>query len=414
MKMDVEWFEPIGEFEINWQERGAEWVRRIQAISGHSGATGYGERGFGRPSLIEVRPNGSENDDPRLLVIPHDGGTVTVGLAGNSSEFDGEVASYWLQVTEQATAELEAPATPHKWTALIGQRPSKIATQTIKLASPGRAPDMQLTSSENELWEPVSHAASSLNSWTVSVSIPIRMHGSTSAHTWDSAQKRAAGNLNRLVALLSLAWDVTVDVREHPTPLEWGEHQTPRYPAWAKHVPEDPPPLTNVASVNVPQWIDAAWKKLRTHKKLDSAISMHMEGLRIEDDHPSLALVAFVSCVEVISLMIYREDRCTECRGHTKIADKFRETLRLVTEEAEAEYLHHVYDDRSRTVHNGRLHGGELMPGFNNLSIFPLPPEFEFQHGILSRMKSASRKLLLMALRDELPRARIRFGQAES
>ncbi|MGW0942808.1 hypothetical protein ACWD4O_09645 [Streptomyces sp. NPDC002623] len=410
MSMNAEWVESVGNFEVPWQESGAEWLQKMAEISGYSGSVGYVEEGgFGGPSIIELRPDGSKSANPKVLIIPHEDETVTVALAGIGCEPDEATRTHWLNVGNQATSALGTPDKSYMWVALIGEKPSKAAGQTIKLGKVSRVQGMKLTSSEVELWEPVISVVASLESSNVSASIPIRVQGTCSARTWQHARRKAAGDLSRLVAVLSLDWNVCIDVRESPRLAESGVHyETPSSPFWAKKVFADPPVIDQVSIVSVPPWIDGAWKKLNKNRKLDSALAMHMEGLRLTEDHPSLALVAFVSCVEVISLMIYRDDRCPECKAYTRISDKFRETLKRVTTEAEANYLHRVYNDRSRTVHNGRLHGGETRPGIFEIGLL-MSPEAEFVWEIVWRMQAASRKLLLSALQDQLPPGRIHF-----
>ncbi|WP_406409859.1 hypothetical protein OG923_14250 [Streptomyces halstedii] len=181
----------------------------------------------------------------------------------------------------------------------------------------------------------------------------------------------------------------------------------------SKDIVTDPPEISQVKTVEVPSWVNAAWKKLNTHKKLESAISMYMEGLRMEIDHPSMALVSFVSAIEVVSLMVFHPNRCSECGNYMEISRRFRATLALVAGDTTAEYLRPAYDSRSRTVHRGALYGGELIPGVSPFSMFMVSPESEFQIGMVRGIRSAARSLLLMAVQGTLPvRSRLRSPQS--
>ncbi|MET7585182.1 hypothetical protein [Streptomyces microflavus] len=410
MGIEADWVVPVGVFEIDWLENGDEWLQKIREISDYSGYVGYTEEGFpGRPVVIELRPDGSQSGNPKVLVIPHENNTVTVALADTFPEANRSTRDYWEDVAQQATSALNIPATTYKWVALIGEKPSQSAGGTIKLAETSQALGMRLTPSETALWEPVINTVSSLSVEHVSVSFPISVHGKSTARTWQHARKHASGELSRLAAILALDWNIDIDVRERPSLVpNWPPVSTPQYPYWAKEIPESPPEITEFSTVAVPDWIGDARKKLTNSRKLDFAVAMHMEGIRISENHPSLALVSFVSCIEAISLMIYREDKCSNCSGYTRIAEKFRETLKKVTTDAEASYLHRVYNDRSRTVHGGRLHGGELGLGIRDFGVSS-SPETEFAWEIVRRMKSVSRKLLLLALQNQLPQSRIRL-----
>ncbi|MFJ4695341.1 hypothetical protein [Streptomyces sp. NPDC088766] len=408
MGLDVEWIEEIGDFEVPWQECGAEWLDKMHELSGYSGSAGYTTEGqIGGPVLVELQPDGSGPGNPRVLIIPRDDGRVTVALAGSLPKAGEAVKSHWLDIAQQATSALSIPDSAHKWTALIGQKPSQVSYPTVKLGADSRACQMSLTQSETALVEPVVNTVSSLNSWHMMVSFPIEVRGTATARTWQDAEKKAARDVNRLAALLSLAWDTPIDVRDRPSlTTSRVPRETPRYPHWSREIPVELPAESQFLTVSVPAWLGDAWKKLNGSRKLDSALAMHMEGVRILDNHPSLALVSFVSCIEAISLMIYREDRCSACRGHVRIADKFRETLKRVASDSEATYLHRVYNDRSRTVHDGRLHGGEMWLGLHRFGIIS-PPEAEFTREVVRRMQSASAKLLLLAAQSGLPQARI-------
>ncbi|MCX5394211.1 hypothetical protein [Streptomyces sp. NBC_00094] len=116
-----------------------------------------------------------------------------------------------------------------------------------------------------------------------------------------------------------------------------------------------------------------------------------------------------MAAIEAVSLMLYKEDKCATCGGHTSIAAKFRETLKLVLNETEVEMLRPVYGNRSKTVHTGRLHGPERTPGAFQFGIFRPTPERDFEWSTLIPLKRAARELLTMSLQGTLP-ARISFS----
>jgi hypothetical protein len=89
------------------------------------------------------------------------------------------------------------------------------------------------------------------------------------------------------------------------------------------------------------------------------------------------------------------------------VAARFRAALRLVAADEEVRRLGAAYTPRSKTVHQGRLHGGETTPGMFNSS-WGADPIREFDWMVWG-MRSASRKLLETAVRGELPASRVAF-----
>jgi hypothetical protein len=170
---------------------------------------------------------------------------------------------------------------------------------------------------------------------------------------------------------------------------------------------------TIVDTLAAPEWSHDAWILMNKRAKIKAAISIFMEGLRVEDQHPSLALVSYVSAVESISLMLFHEERCKSCSNHIEIGNKFLETLRLVTEERELEVLRPIYGNRSTTVHKGKLHGTELTLGTSLFSMLSIDPTSVFALQSVRTMKKAARELLVMALRTQLP-ARTHYTKPES
>jgi hypothetical protein len=162
--------------------------------------------------------------------------------------------------------------------------------------------------------------------------------------------------------------------------------------------------------VTVPEWAADAWRRLEKRPRLADAVVAHHEGLRAQVHHPSLALVAFIASVEAVANLLFKEERCPQCRGHLDVAARFRATLRMVMSDEEAIRLGAVYSPRSLTVHQGRLHGDETTPGVYGFS-WGEDPVREFEYDVWA-MRGVSRDLLRRAVRGELPSSRVTFDRA--
>ena len=79
--------------------------------------------------------------------------------------------------------------------------------------------------------------------------------------------------------------------------------------------------------------------------------------------------------------------------------------LKLVLGPDQVPWLESSYGDRSRSVHQGRLHGSDSAPGQMGLGLFFVNPERDFDIQVI-RLRLASKKLMIMAVRNQLPQRR--------
>ncbi|MBM7088064.1 hypothetical protein JTP67_05755 [Streptomyces sp. S12] len=406
--MNYEWHRPLGKFSVPWQSRGDEWISRLVAhLKEISSISGHGRRAGGEMGpFVEVRVSTEHGEfDTRLLIFPLPEDAIEVWACGNEA-VNLKLVDNFREAAEKATAGLEEKDQAHKWSAIIGDSTSMYSEAIPRRLSQGfKLPGVELLSAERYFWNVERAPVHTMSSWSFRPTVPITVRGSSLGYDWGGAQPLAAEQLGKLAAFLSLVWGVLIDVMEPPTPLEWGERRLPDHPPWIRLDPDmkTAPAMDELPAFEVADWLADAWVRLNKRTKLQTAVSMYMEGLRIEGRHPSLALVSYVSTVEAISLMLFHEQRCGVCRNHVNIGDKFFETLRLAVGQEGAESLRRVYGSRSKTVHTGRLHGAEVAPGAFRFSSFVMPPEASFQWQILRGMKTAAQKLLMMAIKGQLP-----------
>jgi hypothetical protein len=332
---------------------------------------------------------------------------LAVYLGGRDVSPDEALCEAWIAAANAATGSLGSAGRIFEWTALLGPPTPGVIGQFPPLAESVLIGQMTLTPQPDPVEEFGTSPTPSLSSFTTSCWWPILAEGSDTAYAWTAATKKAGFALRRLCAFLSVVLDACVVTREAPAPREWGVRKAPRRPSWQRDdvgpeskFPEGSPPADQQM---FPVEMVAVWDDLPKRPWLAHALEIYHEGLLTDFAHPSLALVAYTAAIEAIANHLFTASRCPTCNTHTLVAAKFRTTLRLVLTEEEADRLGQLYSPRSRTVHEGRLHGSEGMAGhfvfgYDNA-------ELGFLAAVL-RLRGAARDLLLLALRHELPARR--------
>jgi hypothetical protein len=119
--------------------------------------------------------------------------------------------------------------------------------------------------------------------------------------------------------------------------------------------------------------------------------------------HPSLAAVSFVASVETIAGKLFKFERCKQCANRRGLGAGFKAALRKVLSEEKAAALDHVYGARSKTVHAGKLHGGEATPGILFRGPWSRNNADDFRWRTLFRLQEATRLLLTWAIANPWP-----------
>ncbi|MFF1484366.1 hypothetical protein ACIGZH_21120 [Streptomyces sp. NPDC058319] len=372
----------------------------------HHGITGHQMGAHGSFIHVTVSVGGGEgNADTRLLLLPLPGEKVVV-LACGIERTDETLVSAFRSALKTATEEVCKPAKSHKWSAIIGEAPSVFQGNPQQISGSFSLDGLKLSSTERLFWQPGVSASPTMSSMQLHSSIPILVRGTSVGYDWaHNAKRDAAEKLGLLVAFLSVVWNLHIDVTEGPVPLALGEVRLPdRHPGLGEFNILPVLEASTVGNLTVPEWLSGAWLMTRRRSKIKSSVSMYMEGLRVEDRHPSLALVAYVAAVEAVSLMLFEEKRCKECCNHLDVGNKFLETLKLVTAGPDFELLRLIYGDRSKTVHQGKLHGTELALGDFSFGVLSDDSSIFFKLNSLGIVKRAARKLLVLAMRSQLPK----------
>jgi hypothetical protein len=343
-----------------------------------------------------------ETDVDEYLLLGVGDGSVIVFGAGDGQP-DSERIVALRQAAKNATETLGAAGDTYTWTALIGHPTDTILAHHIRLDSEISIGSMRLEST-GIVYEEVGPAQNpSYSSWTMSASVPIRVHGTSRGFDWPSASITAARDLRLLCALLSVAWDTALTVRESAAPLDWGVRTPPERPPWRREdaAPQDRAGLPGTVP-EVPPWLEEAWSRLLNDNRLQSALNIYLEGAYVESRHSSLAAVAYTACVETIAEKLYKLESCSQCGMKFGITRSFKAAIGLVCSDEDARLLDAVYGARSRTVHSGRLHGEETVPGAESLTWSNNAAQ-DFRWRTLWRLRRACTALLGKALQGDLP-----------
>lgn len=236
--------------------------------------------------------------------------------------------------------------------------------------------------------------------WRDSVFWPIIVEGRSTQIDWPEVDREAARALHRLASLVSLGWAEPLQVRIGP---QVSTSLPPKFPDdWM--APNDSgfgfnPQVGLRDEQPLPGWLEGAWSILKTNDPkgdIAAALSLWHEGVLLQPEHPSFALVAFVASVEQMGKLLEPMKR-----GH---AARFWNALLRAVSQSEFAALKtiDVYGLRSEIAHGSRVHGLETIygavvppPGWATVSPDPIST---FVHRTVPRMAKAARALLLEKL----------------
>jgi hypothetical protein len=153
----------------------------------------------------------------------------------------------------------------------------------------------------------------------------------------------------------------------------------------------DPPELGVVCpQLDVPHWLPTAIAKLDADEELSNALLACHEGILLAREHPSLAAVAFVAALDGIG-----RRHATGSKNRVKAA-----AARVLSDE-EAGALVDDYELRCLTVHEGVMHGGELLGGVSTMPRFLSRDEAsEFVWASLRRLERTARAVIVQLLEE--------------
>jgi hypothetical protein len=256
----------------------------------------------------------------------------------------------WRTLVTEASKRARAPREA-EWFAVIGAEPlGQFDAPDQRLVRAAPLADLRLTPIDQLDEERIIAGLGTHERRSFS---PVLVQGiCRSWHDWGIDAEEEGIQVRRLCALLSVAWNGCWTVKL--LPRNFGLDQLDLKPP-GKIEPPDPNLVFPPVTVSVEPWMSGAMRRLAEDQWLNNAMSAFHEGMLLYKDHPSMALLAFVSGCETIGHRIGR---------HTKPNQRIRDALSTVPTDEQTEELWQAYVHRNDTAHEGRMHGFEVSYGF--------------------------------------------------
>jgi hypothetical protein len=236
--------------------------------------------------------------------------------------------------------------------------------------------------------------------WKSAVSWPVLVFGEIQG-SWQETDRAAAKVLHRLCCLLALAWGEPWQVRLAPAPEI---NLPPRVPDPVlvpnpDHYHDDGNPQIGIrAEAHLPDWISKRWDRLDKADfggRVQPALSLWHEGILLQPEHPSLAMVSFVASLEQSALSMPEFTRRLGANAKFWLAAESAATAEEIQQLRDAK----IYGKRSETSHGSALHGIELEFGFMLLQpIGSEDPTYTFVFRTLQLIRNVSRRCLVNIL----------------
>jgi hypothetical protein len=236
--------------------------------------------------------------------------------------------------------------------------------------------------------------------WSSVVSWPVLVHGGIRGK-WRETDRAAAQLLHRLCCLLALAWGEPWQVRLAPAPNVNLSPQVPDpalIPNPSRFYDSGNPQIGLRDEAGLPDWVVTAWSRLDNPDfaaRAQPALSLWHEGILLQPEHPSLAVVAFVAALEQSAQSLTGYDKAASDSAKFWLGAESVGTPEEIQQLREAR----IYGKRSATSHGAALHGIEVEFGFMLLQpIGSEDPTYKFVFGTAQLIRSISRRCLVNIL----------------
>jgi len=237
----------------------------------------------------------------------------------------------------------------------------------------------------------------------VEVIYPVVARGAAVGYRPDVAMKRANDQLMSLCAALTLDTDVFWEVVEAPQPFEFTLASLPsaEHPSLAHCVKDN----WEVRELAPSGFAAATVGKMHADPEVVELVSACYHARAIEATSPSLAAVIYVSVVEAIGarfVPLSKCECCEKCDRYVGYARQFRQALKLALPAGDAKRLGKLYNKRSKTAHEGALHGTEFRLRERTNSFTQDPADY-FLYQEVWHVRAAAGRLLRLMVEDRLP-----------
>lgn len=409
--------EPFDNFlAVDYEQQGDRWINALskavqQKLTGTNGYSmssrqASSEFHYRHFELVINTVHGSTSvpaDTPTLKIVPltqQDGSkALYVALAATRSITDTD-KQIWTDSINEAVAELNKTNTDFEWAAALGQT-SGHTTQKYSLRKRFTLGSVTLRSGGKRFID--NHRPSAtpdFNSYSFSLSYPVVIEGKSKGYDWAVASRQAGTDTRKVAIILSLAWNSTWYLLQRPKSIALGALKIPDNKMFGRKIPSFPHPHKPRV---IPVWADKAWAAIDADAELEAATTAYYQGLILEELHPSFALVAFITSIEIMGKKIAGK-KCACCGVNTKPNAAFRTGVNAVVKDSrKAEELHLLYKVRNGTAHDGELHANEEVLGYLSFPTIFVPDDKSiFIFTDLLKIKATSRELLICALKGKL------------
>lgn len=343
-----------------------------------AGSSSGTERIPGTHHIWELTTRGVRS---QIVLQPTAQGRARMFITGDGDKDEDELAN-WKGVVKQAREKVADAARPWSWVAYVAQS-SRYALQA-RLFGEHQIGELLLAGAPEALVRPA-RSPWDLRGTTYLAQQLIAVGGSSAASSWDDAERDAFATARLAAGFLSLLWDLLFEVVQDPRqvaePDDDGKPVRPlAFPATEAQLLRDGLEVLDLAQLpefSLPEGISEAWASLLKSTDLKRAVLAYQEGYTLLERHTSYSALAFVSIIE--SLADGPAERCDSCNQIKGSTARFRKALEPLVGPTGADLLSRMYEKRSKTAHEGALHGLELLPSMSFPRFLSADPEFAFR-----------------------------------
>lgn len=349
---------------IDWAAQGNEWVTHLYAALHATGNDGVG---FTLQPPTEEEPYYSgrytgSSLKTHLRTITTDAGLLLF-VGGEDPEIVEAEMPTWLDCAAIAAQKLGSTGS-FGWSAVIAPHPSAITSNEVHhLTDDIAVTPLRLRPGGVKCAEFITQRGT--GGGLLHITYPIVVEGRSDGYSWERAQHAAARTLHSLRSALAVAWNEPFTLLRVPRPDTIGPVEVPSvvglmletFDEWVASTGNDPEPFT------VSDWLEGAIALFEADPAVADAAGAYLEGLTLLNEHPSMALVAFVAALDGLGAKLNKPERCPECKMITGASSRFRQAVGLVGTEDEVAFANKRLTERSGTAHKGELYGGESYLG---------------------------------------------------
>ena len=405
----------IGVFPVSWPDQGDEWVFHMARVL--RGQNHWLDRlpGEGHPAGREVilKPPLDSPLRCSLRVQPVPGGIHCVAFEGEGPVKEDD-ARLWQDAARSAVAQLGKADHEFVWRAIVGPHPHAPEWRHPEpLAGPTVIGPMLLTPGGVNMREMTGYVGGRIETpWPARYTWPVIVSGTAHTYKQQVAAHMARNLVHRLCALVSVivgsCWIMRsgpdVDIPGQPArglssvPQSIGPWDSTDIPDGS--LPDDFNVYAGDEPLVLPAWTSRACDLMEQDEAIRRAVNGCYEALKLEIEHPSVALLVYVATIEGIGARFADLRHCGACGSNTGARRRFREALKTVLPDDQVKALAGIaYDHRSGTGHEGQLFGSEQTFGYSGFSYFQLDDADVFDFGLIWPIRKACRELIGNLLR---------------